>query len=66
MPIYQYKCTKEKTDCSKCHAIFEKSRPVKERNDVIFCECGVEMQRVNELTGKPIFKGDGFTPKFHS
>lgn len=63
MPIYTYQCENEK--CEKCGEVIEKRRKVDERNDELLCECGEPMNHVIELPSSPIFKGEGFTPRFH-
>lgn len=63
MPRYTYECQNEQ--CQRCHLIIEEKRSVEDRNKESFCECGQKMVRLTDLPANPIFRGDGFTPKFH-
>jgi predicted nucleic acid-binding Zn ribbon protein len=63
MPRYTYKCDNEK--CEKCNLIIEQIRTVDDRNKEENCECGQLLQRVPETTAPPLFRGEGFTPRFH-
>lgn len=58
MPIYSFKC-------EKCHVSDERKLKIEERNEKQHCECGQELIRVLEVPSPPIFRGDGFTPRFH-
>lgn len=59
MPTYEFKCE----DCG--HG-FEQFLPVKSRNLKVCPECrGKKLRRLISGGGGILFKGDGWTPKYH-
>lgn len=58
MPIYSF-------ECEECGGRKELKLKIDERNEEQKCQCGEPLTRVIEAPAPPIFKGDGFTPKFY-
>lgn len=55
MPIYEYKC-------EKCGEVSEAIRPLTMADDPLECACGGGTKRIPSVTGRPDFKGEGWTP----
>lgn len=64
MPIYEYACDK----CQKSFDSFSSKILTKEKDQGSDCpKCGELSQRQGiSKTSAPIFKGKGWTPRFHS
>lgn len=60
MPIYEFKC-------GGCHEIFEKQLKVERRNlrTCPFCK-EKKVERLIGTGGTSIFKGEGWTPRYHA
>lgn len=59
MPIYEYRCP-------KCELVLERIVAMKDADQKQLCpHCETPTEKQISVPSAPLFKGDGWTPKYH-